>query len=159
MKSLFLSLAIILAGFVAQAQTTLQEGTVVQVRLLETLSSGTCNQGEIVNLEVVEDVTVNGKVVIAKGAKVTGAVVLCQPKRSMGRKGELDFTVDYVVAVDGQNIRTRSMAGGDGKDRVGGIVAAAAIVTPFLLFVKGKDVVIEKGTTFSVYVDQNYQIK
>lgn len=159
MKSIALSIAFVFAAFLMQAQTKLQEGTVVEVKLLETLGSGTCKQGEIVNLEVVEDVLVGDKVVIEKGAKVTGTVVLCQEKRTMGRKGELDFSVDYVTAVDGQNIRTRSVAGGDGKDRVGGIVAAAAIVNPFLLFIKGKDVVIEKGTTFSVYIDQNYEIK
>ena len=159
MKPLFVLVLATLASIVTYAQTTLQEGTVIQVRLVETLSSATCKQGEIVNLEVAEDVEVNGVVVIKKGAKVTGSVIECVPKQNMGRKGKLDFSINYATAVDGQNVRTRTSVGTDGKDRTVGVVAAAVIVSPFLLFIKGKDTVIEKGTSFAVYVDKDYTIK
>ena len=159
MKPLFTLIIALFATQAIYAQKLVQEGTVVTVKLLETLSSATCKQGEIVNMEVSEDVMVDGVAVIKKGAKVTGSVVECVPKQSMGRKGKLDFSIDFVVAADGQNIRVRSTVGSQGKDRTGGVVAAAVIVSPFLLFVKGKDTVIEKGTSFSVYVDKEYTVK
>ena len=39
-----------------------------------------------------------------------------------------------------------------------GVVAAAVIVSPLALFIKGKAAVIEKGTEFSVYVSKSVSI-
>ena len=47
---------------------------------------------------------VNGVVAIPQGATVLGTIVQAQEKRTMGRTGKLDFSVDKVRAADGEYI-------------------------------------------------------
>ena len=114
--------------------------------------------GDIVNLEATEPVMVDGVMLVEPGAKVVGKVLDAVKNKSMGRKGKLDFSIDFVRAKDGQNIPLSSNIKQGGKDEVVGVVAAAVIVSPLALFIKGKAAVIEKGTEFSVYVSKSVSI-
>ena len=58
---------------------------------------------ERVDFETANDLYAGSVVVIEKGALAWGKVIQPQPKKSFGRSGKLDFTIDYVKAVDGQN--------------------------------------------------------
>ena len=141
-----------------RSQKTVSEGTVIRVRLLESLDSRQAKMGDIVNLEATEPVMVDGVMLVEPGAKVVGKVVDAVKNKSMGRKGKLDFSIDFVRAKDGQNIPLSSNIKQGGKDEVVGVVAAAVIVSPLALFIKGKAAVIEKGTEFSVYVSKSVSI-
>ena len=81
-------------GFaIENASATIPEGTKVRVRLEQQLSSATADEGQPVQLSVVEAVFVNEVEVIPSGASVHGAVVTAVPKRRMGRTGKLDFSI------------------------------------------------------------------
>ena len=80
----------------AQTQKTVSEGTVIRVRLLETLDSRQAKMGDIVNLEATEPVMVDGVMLVEPGAKVVGKVLDAVKNKSMGRKGKLDFSIDFV---------------------------------------------------------------
>src|ERR1051326_8140335 len=56
------------------ADLKVPKGTVVKLRLLEPMSSATAKLGDPVNLEVVEDVKVEGILIIPKGSKAKGFV-------------------------------------------------------------------------------------
>jgi hypothetical protein len=143
----------------AQSPIILQEGTVVQVQLLETLDSRLAKVGDLVNLRVNEDVEVDGVVVIKRGTEATGRVTISQASKMAGKKGMLDFTIDYTKTVTGKNIRLNTTTnGGDGKSYTTGVIAAAAIVNPLALLIKGKNVTVEKGKLFSAYVGQDYEL-
>lgn len=142
-----------------QAQKTIYEGTVVRVRLNETLDSRTAGMGELVTLEVVDPIAVDGTTVIEAGAKVTGKITESVKNKNLGRKGKLDFTIDFAKAIDGQNVPLSSSIKQGGKDAVVGVVAAAAIINPLALFIKGKAAIINKGTEFNCYVARSVDIK
>lgn len=159
MKKFILFLSICCLGYSVTAQKKLlQEGTTVRVRLMETLSSATSHVGEQVNLEISEDILVDGKVLIARGSKAMGSVTQAAPAKMMGKKGMLDFSIDYAADVNGKNIRLRSTVKNVGQDKMGGVIAAAVIINPLLLLVKGKDVNVEKERIFPVYVDKDYEV-
>lgn len=161
MKNLLLTLCAVIAISVSiKAQTvTLQEGTVVRVELLETLDSRLAKVGDLVNLRVDEDVEVDGVVVIKRGTEATGRVTVSQASKMLGKKGMLDFTIDYTKTVTDKNIRLNTTTnGGSGKSFTGGVIAAAAIVSPIFLLAKGKNVTVEKGRVFSAYVDKDYEL-
>ena len=155
---LILSNLLISSNLLAQTQKTISEGTVIRVRLLETLDSRQAKMGDIVNLEATEPIMVDGVTLIEPGAKVVGKVIDATKNKSMGRKGKLDFSIDYVRAKDGQNVALSSNIKQGGNDAVVGVVAAAVIVSPLALFIKGKAAVVEKGTEFSVYVSKSANI-
>lgn len=154
----FSALFCISLSLTAQNAITLQEGTVVRVELLETLDSRLVKVGDLVNLRVDEDVEVDGVVSIKRGTEVTGRVTVSQPSKMLGKKGTLDFTIDYTKSVTGRNIHLNTTAnGGDGKSYTGGAIAAV-IVSPLFLLAKGKNVTVEKGKVFSAYVGQDYEL-
>ena len=156
----------LIAGQLASAQLVLPSGTKVNARLEHTVSSATAEQGQQVQLSVTEAVKVNGVVAIPQGAAVVGTIVQAQEKRTMGRTGKLDFSVDKVRAADGEFIPLRytmQKKEGGSKGVSTGIMTAGAVVlfwpaAPFFLLRKGKDVTINKGIVFEVFTDQDHTI-
>ena len=153
---------------VSFAQTmTIPDGTKLRVKLDQTISSATANEGQTVELSVTDAFKINDTVVIPEGARVTGTVVMAQEKRRMGRAGKLDFSVDRVRAADGEWIPVRyspnKKIGESHATRNGIITAGVAVVfwpaAPFVLLAKGKDVTINKGVIFDVFTDQNHVAK
>lgn len=144
---------------VATGELTIPDGTEIRLRLLEAVSSKTAKVDDKLRLEAVDDVKVNGSVVIAQGAKAVGTVTEARGKKSFGRAGHLNFILDVVKAVDGQNIKLRT-----GSKRVQGdeSFVKAGVVTyltgPFGALVKGKDVEINAGTEYTIYIDGDRKI-
>ena len=93
------------AGILA-AQITVPDGTKIRVRLDQSISSGTAEQGQSVELSVTEAVKINDVTVIPDGSRVTGTVTQAQEKRHMGRAGKLDFSIDRVRSMDGEWTRS-----------------------------------------------------
>lgn len=148
----------------AAAQITIPDGTKLRVRLDQTISSATAEQGQAVELSITEAVKVNDQVVIPDGARVTGTVTQAQEKRHMGRAGKLDFSIDRVRAVDGEWIPIRytinKAAGGSHAVSTGVLTAGAAVLfwpaAPAFLLIKGKDVNINKGVVFDAFTDADH---
>ena len=150
----------LLSGLVSviEAQiVTLFEGTVVRIRLMETLDSRISKEGDMINFEASEDIVVDGITVIKKGATAKGMVLSMKPSGIGGKKGELNISIDYVSAVNGKNIRLKYSASSGGQSRTGGAVAGALLINPLFLLVKGKNITLEKDKEFSVYVDKDYE--
>ncbi len=137
----------------APRDVAIPDGTEVRVRLLRALSSADARMDEQVQLEVVEAVEVDGVLVIAKDAIARGRVVSARHKKSFGRKGRLDFSIDSVKTVDGQDVRLRYLR----ETRATSKHAHAGVMTylkaPFGFFTKGKDVQIPAGTEYSIFID------
>jgi hypothetical protein len=151
----------------AAAQMTIPDGTKLRVRLDQTISSATAEQGQAVELSITEAVKVNDQVVVPDGARVTGTVTMAQEKRHMGRAGKLDFSIDRVRAVDGEWIPIRytvnKAAGGSHSVSTGVLTAGAAVLfwpaAPAFLLIKGKDVTINKGVVFDAFTDADHVLK
>jgi hypothetical protein len=148
------------------AQTVVPDGTKVRVRLDQSLSSATADEGQTVELSVSDAIRVDGIVVVAEGARATGTIVTAQEKRRMGRAGKLDFSVDRIRAVNGDWLPVRytlTKKEGNSKAVSTGVITAGVAVAfwpaaPFVLLRKGKDIDINKGVAFDVFVDGNHPV-
>lgn len=140
-------------------EVVVPDGTEVRLKLVERLSSASAKVNERVRLEAAEDVLVNGKVVIAKGAEAVGTVTEASPKKSFGRSGKLNFTIDAVKAVDGSNVRLRGTKENEGSESYGKAGVVTILAGPFGAFVHGKDVELEAGTEYTIYIDGNRTIR
>lgn len=137
----------------------LAEDTPVRLRLSQTLSSATAKLNDKVDFEVVEDIKVGNLVVIAQGATAIGTVTEARTKKSFGRAGKLNVNIDYVRLANGDKVSLRAVKGGSGGSHTGamtGAVVATAIVffpaAPLFFFIKGKNIVIPKGTEITGFV-------
>lgn len=138
----------------------LQDGTPVRLRINRTISSADARTGDQVDFEVLEDVRVNGVIVIAKGGTALGTVTAAEAKRRMARGGKLDITVDSVRLIDSEKAALRAIKEGNGGGHTGamtaGIVATSLVLwpaAPFFLMMHGKDFTVPKDTEITAYVN------
>ncbi len=121
--------------------------------------------GDTVDFEVLEDVTLNGTLVIPKGGLAFATVTEAQAKRRMARGGKLDINIDYVKLISSDRAALRAVkdlkGGGHTGAMVGGMVATSIVffpAAPFFLFMHGKDISIPKGTEITAYVNGDMKL-
>lgn len=143
----------------------LPDGTRIAVRTMERLSSATVQDSDPVTFAVVEDVVVDGEVVIKQGTPVRGTIVDAQAKRRMGRAGKLQYTVNETRGVDRSVIRLRALQDRKGDSNVTSTAVTTAAVgvfvpvaAPFFLLRKGHDVVVPEGTRIETFVDGDHLV-
>ena len=117
------------------------------------------------DFETLDDITVNGTLVIPKGGLAFATVTEAQTKRRMARGGKLDINIDYVKLVSGDKAALRAVkdlkGGGHTGAMVGGMVATSIVffpAAPFFLFMHGKDISIPKGTEITAYVNGDVKL-
>jgi hypothetical protein len=120
------------------------------MKLGRELSSATAQVGDEVNLEVSEDVVIDGLLIIPKGANATGVVNEAEPKKALGRGGKLSILVRSVRLAN--NDQTVLRSGGEAK----GASSSAGVVIPVM---RGKDVIFPKGMEITAYVNGDIRLK
>lgn len=144
----------------------LEDGTPVKLRINRTVSSADAHVGDTVDFEVLEDISVNGTLVVPKGGLAFATVTEAQAKRRMARGGKLDINIDYVKLVSGDKAALRAVkdlkGGGHTGAMVGGMVATSLVffpAAPFFLFMHGKDISIPKGTEVTAYINGEMKLE
>jgi hypothetical protein len=144
---------------------TLQDGAIVKLKLTRDLLSSKLQDKETVDFEVIEDVKVEGIVVIPRGAKAEGTVTDIQAARRMGRAGRIGVRLDWALTGDGKRIPLRAVGvrpNGERAEKIINDTATTAMVlfpaAPFILMKKGKDITIPKGTLATTFVDGDHPL-
>jgi hypothetical protein len=162
-----LAVELILGQVVDQrAQFLIPDATPIKLRLARTLSSAIEDVGATVDFEVLEEVQLNGRVVIAKGAVAIGTVTESQKARRMGRAGKLNVVIDHVRTTANEKVALRAVReseGGSNAGKMTGAIVATSIVffpaAPLFLMIKGKDYKIPKGTEITAYVNGDSRLE
>jgi hypothetical protein len=141
----------------AAGRVTIPEGTEVRLRLVDKLVSGTATEGQRFNLELDEPLSVDGQVVVPAGAKAVGTVVTSKKKGFMGKGGELNVLIDYMIVND-QRVRLRAAKSSEGNDKVGATVALTVLFGPLGLLKRGHNIELNPGQVIPAYVDQSTQV-
>ena len=147
-------------------QFILQDGTPILLRLSRNVSSVDAHVGDSVDFEVLEDVAVNGILVIPKGSVATGTVTEAQPKRRMGRAGKLEIILDYVRLGDNETVAIRAIKDAKGGNHVAGMtigIVATGILffpaAPVFLLMRGNDITVPKGAALAAYVNGDVRLE
>lgn len=153
------------SNFTSAKGFVLEEATPVKLRFNRTVSSADAHVGDTVDFEVLQDISVNGTLVIPKGGVAVGTVTEAQPKRRMARGGKLEINIDYVKLVNGDKAALRAVKGGKGGGHTGamtaGIVATGVVffpAAPLFLFIHGKDITMPKGAEFTAYANGDMKL-
>jgi hypothetical protein len=152
-------------NFTSAKGFVLEDAVPMRLRFNRTVSSADAHVGDTVDFEVLQDISVNGTLVVPKGGIAVGTVTEAQPKRRMARGGKLEINVDYVKLADGDKAALRAVKGGSGGGHTGamtaGIVATGLVffpAAPFFLFMHGKDITMPKGAEFTAYVNGDMKL-
>lgn len=105
------AILILVAGPVSAAQVRLREGTLVRLKLLYNVTTENVVKGDRVEFDVAENVVVNDRIVILKGAPAWGHVT---DVKGAGKKRAKDAVVVFrfmsVKTVDNQQLGIRALA-------------------------------------------------
>jgi hypothetical protein len=155
-----------LTGNKGSVEVKVPDGTVLELELMANVSSATAKEGDIVDFTVVNPVVVDGVIVVEKGAPAKARIAAVKKAGYWGKAGRIGWTMQDVLAADGNRIalRMEKKLTGDSK---GGTVATGAIVTamvffpaaPFWGFKKGKNAVFPAGKRFEAFVHGDVAVK
>jgi hypothetical protein len=138
----------------------LHDGTPVRLRLGRNLSSADTKVGETADFEVLDELAIDGALLVPRGGTAIATVTEAQSKRGMARGGKLDVNIDYVRLADGEKVALRAVKENRGGGHTGTIIGATASpVAPVLFFAKGKDVTIPKGTEITAYINGEIKLE
>jgi hypothetical protein len=135
----------------------LKEGADVNLRFAQDLSSKTANDDDPVSLVLDQDIRIGDVVVVKAGAKAVGTITHAKKAGMMGKAGELNMRLDYLITDSGR-LRLRGTKGKEGEGKVGETVALTVLFGPIGLIKHGKNVEIKQGTPLLVYTDENYEV-
>jgi hypothetical protein len=139
------------------AKLVLKEGTDVKLKFAQDLSSKTANDDDPVNLVLDEDLKVGDTTVCKAGAKAVGTVTHAKKAGMLGKGGELNLRLEYVIVND-TRMRLRGTKGKEGEGKVGTAVALTVLFGPIGLIKHGKNVEVKQGTPLLAYVDQDFTV-
>ena len=139
------------------AKLVLKEGMDVKLKFAQDLSSKTAVDDDPVNLVLDEDLKVGDVTVCKAGAKAVGTVTHAKKAGMMGKGGELNLRLEYLLVGD-TRMRLRGTKGKEGEGKVGAAVALTVIFGPIGLIKHGKNVEVKQGTPLLAYVDQDFTV-
>ena len=140
-----------------QEKLVLKEGADVNLKFAQDLSSKTAADDDPVSLVLDQDIKIGDIVVVKAGAKAVGTITHAKKAGMMGKAGELNMRLDFLIVNDGR-LRLRGTKGKEGEGKVGATVALTVLFGPIGLIKHGKNVEIKQGTPLLVYTDENYDV-
>jgi hypothetical protein len=138
------------SGSASTSEFTLRNGTAIRMKLGKTLSSASAHVGDVVELQVAEEIIVEGLSVIPRGAAATGLVKEAEPKKRLGHGGKLAFSINFVRLRNDEKAAVRSFQESSGSNSSGGAILPLGT---------GKEVIFTQGTEFTAYVDGDIHLK
>jgi hypothetical protein len=126
---------------------TLTKNTPVRLKLTKTISSATAHVGDPVELEVLDDVLVEGVTVLAKGAKESGVIAEAESKKRFGHGGKLAVSITSLRLADGEQAPLRSY------EEASGAAGSSSVV------LSSKDVTMPQNTEFTALIDGDVRLK
>jgi hypothetical protein len=150
MRKMLIAVAFVSISFISNAKkVVLPEGTIVKMRLIENVDTRLAKTGDLIRFEVLEDVRVKKKVVIEKGSIAYGRLSETNHSKILSnRSSSLSLTIEYVRAVDDNNVKLDYAASQNQATRKG-----------LFKSVVHREITITKGEEFEPFVSQDTKIK
>lgn len=142
-------------------------GTPVEIRMVDTVSSGTAHVGDTFEFKTASDVAIGGWIAVPAGAAGRGTVAEVEPAGGNGHPGHLKLTFDYVYAADGLKIKLTDVSKVHEAEADKGKSSTATTVGYLVLgpvglfahnWVKGREFVLDPSKTFTVFTDSTVHI-
>ncbi len=144
---------------VSAEKAILKGGTFIPVRLAQNINGNINSQGETIFFEVLENIKVNGLIVVDKGTFVKGKITNAESRKSLGKAGKLSLEARNLNAVDGSLIEVvREPMSSEGRKRTGATVAHVIMWGPLGLFAKGRAARVMLDTEYDIEVRSDIEI-
>lgn len=162
------SVALTLGLAISAFASIVPKGTDIRLAFDEDISTKTARVGDRVNLHVLEDIIVQGQVVVKKGTTASAKVIEVQKGRRFGVNARMRLEFDPITGADGTMIpictRGKGKKTGSKTDTAaiasaGGALVLGPIGLGIGYFVTGKHVNVRAGDTMVTEVAADTDIK
>ncbi len=145
--------------------------TVVAVQMMEEVDSADARPGDFFRFETINAVTKGAKVVIPARTIGYGIVAIASPAGRQGRPGTLVLEPRYLVMPTGTHVgvvlnhNTDSLQFAGSSDSIPGYLGAiplpgvGAAIGVFNYFHRGKNIVVGRGTIFTVFPSEDPSVE
>lgn len=137
----------------------LHAGTSIPLRMREAITTKgkMLKVGQRVQLEVAENITMNGQTVIPAGSPAVGEITTVRNKGMWGKSGGITGRVLYARVGDRQ-IRMTGNFDDKGKTGTGGVIAAVAFIPIAGFFTTGTSAAIPLGAPVGGFLDEDVPV-
>jgi hypothetical protein len=129
----------------------LRDGTAVNLKFAENLSSKTAREGDRVSFVLDADLRVGDTLVVKSGASAVGEVSHVQKAGLLGRPAELGVRIRYLKA---GSLRI-PLRGTKVKETEGKTGTIGTLLAPLGLLLPGKQIEVNEGARLVAYVDED----
>jgi len=138
---------------------TLRAGAEVDLTMAEDLTTQhkELKNGQRVQLQVAENVTLNGRVVIPAGSPATGELTDIRNKGMWGKSGHINGRVLYARVGDRQ-IRLSGTFNEHGSTGTAGVVGAVLLIPVAGFFMTGTSARMPIGTPVKAFLDEDLKL-
>ena len=136
-----------------KAPAILADGTRIRIMLDEDVPRAPQPAAPL-KISVSENISVNGRVVIAAGAPIMATLSIAPGRKLLGRGPRVLFLLESVRAVDGRQIRLRSRVAVGPADQTRRPIDASGLSTGTL----PEGILVTKGTEIYCYVDGEFPL-
>lgn len=172
---------------IEQDKRTAPPGTLIVVRLSETVSSSSNKPGDTIRATLVDPVFNNGREIFPADTEVLGRVNTVQRPDRGQRNGEIEIVFDRIIGVDGREVAivanlegaskytqdswkrrlfTMAIAVGAGVlvskvfggSVLRGLLIGSAAGTGYVLYSEGDDVSLPAGTTINLVLEETVTV-
>jgi hypothetical protein len=161
-RRIFSALVVLLTvpGIGSGAPLTIPSGTKLYGELEQQITSNEkeFSVGQTVEGRVWRNVTVSGQTVIAAGAPMVLKISSITKRKIAGRGGDVKVQAISVTAVDGTEINLDGGYDKSAGNRIALAASLSALVLWPLIFIRGKEAVLDIGTVFDASVPANTNI-
>ena len=149
--------ATLVAG--SSGQAVLRTGTAVPLKMREHLTTNgkKLKVGQRFQMEVAENVMLDGVTVIPVGSPAVGEVTDVRNKGMWGKSGHINARVLYAT-VNGRQIRLSGQLDDKGTTGTVGVVGAIAVIPVAGFFVTGTSANIPIGTPINGFMDEDVPV-
>lgn len=137
----------------------LHDGTVVVLKLMETIEGGEVAEGQGVMLQVMLDVKADDRVVIKAGTRAFGTVTKSKDRQIIGMAGEVHLLISHTMAVDGQRVSLRGAIKKKGREKFGLSLGVGLFLCPLFLLVRGGEGQLNEGVELKTFVENPVMVR
>ena len=144
----------------ADNEVILKAGTLIPLEVLSEINTKNITTGQMIDLKVTREISVEKNVVIPYGAIAKGQVTRFEKRKGLGKGASMQIQIKSVTAKDGPEIMlTGGNMSEEGNNKLALSIVLAIFVCPLFLLLKGKQAIIPAGTAISATVATDTYIK
>ncbi|HEX4013195.1 MAG TPA: hypothetical protein VHX17_04790 [Candidatus Cybelea sp.] len=164
------ALALLTTGAVERT-VTLDECTVIAVQMMDKVDSSDARPGDFFRFETINAVTAGPTIVIPARTMGEGIVAVASPASRDARPGTLVLEPRYLMLPDGKHLpvvlnhNTANLVENGASTGIPGYLGAipvpgvGAAIGVFNYFHKGKNIVVPRGTAFTVFPSEDPSVE